>query len=217
MDSNSPAPQLVSSWEEDRKFILRGWALAFSTASALMMLSVVDGRMAYVRGSYTGYLGFWTDCRRNQCANLGQVTVLLHLGTGFMILALGLSLLLLPTMAFSFNPTFRRLTKVDLVFSFLCISVGLLILLSLTLFIVNCETLHPRPRVSYLVTFYLCWGASAMMLWAGVLSFLNHMGMWSSGVQYTERRLSYRRWALQQDARKCSFKPKNSNATPLPI
>ena len=46
-------------------------------------------------------------------------------------------------------------------------SAGFLIVLSLTLFVVNCETLHPRPQVSYLVTTYLCWGAGALMLLAG--------------------------------------------------
>lgn len=46
-------------------------------------------------------------------------------------------------------------------------SAGFLIVLSLTLFVVGCETLHPRPQVSYLVTTYLCWGAGALMLWAG--------------------------------------------------
>lgn len=44
---------------------------------------------------------------------------------------------------------------------------GFLIVLSLTLFVVNCETLQPRPQVSYLVTTYLCWAAGALMLWTG--------------------------------------------------
>lgn len=61
------------SWEEDRKFVLRGWSLVFSTLSTLMVLSVLDGRMAYLQGPYTGYVGFWTDCSRHQCASLGQV------------------------------------------------------------------------------------------------------------------------------------------------
>lgn len=46
-------------------------------------------------------------------------------------------------------------------------SAGFLIVLSLTLFVVSCETLHPRPQISYLVTTYLCWTAGALMLWAG--------------------------------------------------
>lgn len=46
-------------------------------------------------------------------------------------------------------------------------SAGLLTVLSLTLFVVNCETLKPRPQVSYQETAYLCWGSSALMLWAG--------------------------------------------------
>ena len=45
-------------------------------------------------------------------------------------------------------------------------SAGLLVVLSLTLFVANCETLQPRPQVSYLVTTYLCWGAGALTLWA---------------------------------------------------
>ncbi|KAM9226261.1 kallikrein-15 [Dugong dugon] len=76
MDLN-PIPSLedlVSSWEEDCKFILRGWSLVFSIVVAMMMLSVGDGCVAYAEGSYMGYLGFWTDCRRNKCANVGQVT-----------------------------------------------------------------------------------------------------------------------------------------------
>ena len=64
---------VVSSWVEDRKFILRGWCLIFSVLATLMVLSVVDGRLAYLQGSYTGYLGIWTDCRKHECANLGQV------------------------------------------------------------------------------------------------------------------------------------------------
>ncbi|XP_047690975.1 uncharacterized protein LOC125152736 isoform X6 [Prionailurus viverrinus] len=137
---------MVSSWEEDRKFILRGWSLVFSILAALMMLSVVDGRLAYLQGSYTGYLGFWTDCRKYKCVSLGQVTVLIHMSMGFMMLALTLCLILLPFMCLSFRPVFRRLTKIDLVFSFLSFSTGFLIVLSLTLFVVNCETLLPRPQ-----------------------------------------------------------------------
>ncbi|XP_014943396.1 uncharacterized protein LOC106989425 isoform X7 [Acinonyx jubatus] len=193
---------MVSSWEEDRKFILRGWSLVFSILAALMMLSVVDGRLAYLQGSYTGYLGFWTDCRKYKCVSLGQVTVLIHMSMGFMMLALTLCLILLPFMCLSFRPVFRRLTKIDLVFSFLSFSTGFLIVLSLTLFVVNCETLHPRPQVSYLVTTYLCWGAGALMLLAGVLNYLNHLGMWGRSSPFMERRLSCRRWVSQQNARR---------------
>lgn len=39
-----------------------------------MVFSVVDGQMAYLQGSYTGYLGFWTNCKRHKCPNIGQVT-----------------------------------------------------------------------------------------------------------------------------------------------
>lgn len=62
------------SWEEDRKYILRGWALVFSILTTVMALSTLDGRMAYVKGSYTGYMGLWIDCRKYKCPNLGQVT-----------------------------------------------------------------------------------------------------------------------------------------------
>lgn len=60
-------------------------------------------------------------------------------------------------------------------------SAGLLIVLSLTLFVVNCETLRPRPRVSYLVTTYLCWGSGALMLWAGEGGALGRRGGSSVG------------------------------------
>nr|XP_060507821.1 uncharacterized protein LOC132690877 isoform X1 [Panthera onca] len=202
MDSCSTLSDMVSSWEEDRKFILRGWSLVFSILATLMMLSVVDGRLAYLQGSYTGYLGFWTDCRKHKCVSLGQVTVLIHMSMGFMMLALTLCLILLPFMCLSFQPVFRRLTKIDLVFSFLSFSTGFLIVLSLTLFVVNCETLHPRPQVSYLVTTYLCWGAGALMLLAGVLNYLNHLGMWGRSSPFMERRLSCRRWVSQQNAQR---------------
>ncbi|XP_049477631.1 uncharacterized protein LOC125915709 isoform X3 [Panthera uncia] len=190
MDSCSTLSDMVSSWEEDRKFILRGWSLVFSILATLMMLSVVDGRLAYLQGSYTGYLGFWTDCRKHKCVSLGQVTVLIHMSMGFMMLALTLCLILLPFMCLSFRPVFRRLTKIDLVFS------------SLSFSTVNCETLHPRPQVSYLVTTYLCWGAGALMLLAGVLNYLNHLGMWGRSSPFMERRLSCRRWVSQQNAQR---------------
>nr|XP_031537432.1 uncharacterized protein LOC116282197 isoform X4 [Vicugna pacos] len=95
-----------------------------------------------------------------------SLTVLIHMSMGFMMLALVLCLVLLPTMSLSFRPVFRRLNKADLVFSSLSLSIGFLIVLSLTLFVVNCETLQPRPRVSYLMTTYLGWSGGALMLWA---------------------------------------------------
>ncbi|KAJ1073450.1 hypothetical protein K5549_018356, partial [Capra hircus] len=157
----------ISSWEEDRKFVLRAWCLVFIILATMMLLSVLDGRMAYLHGSYTGYVGFWTNCEKHTCADLRQVTVLIHMSMGLMILAMILSLVLLLAMGFSFRPALRRLNKTDLVFSTLSSFTGLLILLSLTLFIANCEMLQPRPQVSYLVTTYLSWGAGALMLWAG--------------------------------------------------
>uniref|UniRef100_A0AC11DUR1 Uncharacterized protein n=1 Tax=Ovis aries TaxID=9940 RepID=A0AC11DUR1_SHEEP len=241
MDSCSTLGALepTSSWEEDRKFVLRAWCLVFIILATVMLLSVLDGRMAYLHGSYTGYVGFWTNCEKHTCADLSQVTVLIHMSMGLMILAMILSLVLLLAMGFSFRPALRRLSKTDLVFSTLSsftgtlvrqggrgclwlaslsgglwvpvqprvhlwphLSAGLLILLSLTLFIANCEMLQPRPQVSYLVTTYLSWGAGALMLWAGILSYLNYMGMWGKGTPSMERRMSYRRWASLQNTRK---------------
>ncbi|KAG8521455.1 hypothetical protein J0S82_017989, partial [Galemys pyrenaicus] len=189
---------LACSWEEDRKFILRGWSLVFSALATLMSLSVMEGRMAYLEGPYTGYLGIWTNCRKHECASLGKVTVLLHMSTGFMVLVMALSLVLLSTMGLSFLAIFRRLNKVDAIFSFLSFSIGFLIILSLLLFVVTCETLHPKPRVNYMLTSYLCWAGGALMLWAGALSYLNHVGMWSEGKVMMDRRVSYRRWVSQQ-------------------
>ncbi|XDA83714.1 hypothetical protein R6Z07F_013601 [Ovis aries] len=204
MDSCSTLGALepTSSWEEDRKFVLRAWCLVFIILATVMLLSVLDGRMAYLHGSYTGYVGFWTNCEKHTCADLSQVTVLIHMSMGLMILAMILSLVLLLAMGFSFRPALRRLSKTDLVFSTLSSFTGLLILLSLTLFIANCEMLQPRPQVSYLVTTYLSWGAGALMLWAGILSYLNYMGMWGKGTPSMERRMSYRRWASLQNTRK---------------
>lgn len=64
----------ISSWEEDRKFVLRAWCLVFIILATMMLLSVLDGRMAYLHGSYTGYVGFWTNCEKHTCADLRQVT-----------------------------------------------------------------------------------------------------------------------------------------------
>nr|XP_044614772.1 uncharacterized protein LOC123281038 isoform X2 [Equus asinus] len=181
MDSSSVlAPP--SSWEEDRKFVLRAWCLVFSILATLMALTMMDGRMAYMQGSHTGYVGIWIDCRKHQCAIPGQVTVavvrrtsccdwldldhmlflkvsgavpsvrstrtdggwrlppnkielllpeeqermlvLIHMSMGCMMLALMLCLVLLLTMGISFWPVFRRLNKIDLVFSSLSFSVG---------------------------------------------------------------------------------------------
>ncbi|KAH0505447.1 hypothetical protein LTLLF_178715 [Microtus ochrogaster] len=194
-DSTVDLPNLLCSWEEDRKLVLRGWSLVFIFLATLLVFSVVDGRMAYVHGPYTGFIGLWIDCRRHKCANVGQVTVYIHMSKGFIFLALALCLILLPTMFLSFRPVCRRLNKIDFLFSFLSIGIGLLILLSLTLFVINCERLRLRPQVSYLLAFYLCWCASVLMLWAGTLSFFNQVRMWSYSTPLMERRVSYFRWA----------------------
>ncbi|XP_040592050.1 uncharacterized protein LOC121136207 isoform X1 [Mesocricetus auratus] len=191
-------PDLLCSWEEDRKLVLRGWSLVFIFLATLLVFSVVDGRMAYVHGPYTGFIGLWIDCRRHKCANVGQVTVHIHMSKGFIFLALALCLVLLPAMFLSFRPVCRRLNKIDFVFSFLSISIGLLILLSLTLFVINCNRLRPRPQVSYQLAFYLCWCASVLMLWAGTLSFLNQVRVWTYTTPLMERRVSYFRWASRR-------------------
>ncbi|XP_060236115.1 uncharacterized protein LOC110539920 [Meriones unguiculatus] len=92
----------------------------------MLVFSVVDGRMAYVHGPYTGVIGLWIDCRRHKCANVGQVTVYIHMSKGFIFLALALCLILLPIMFLSFRPVCRRLNKIDFVFSFLSIGIGTL-------------------------------------------------------------------------------------------
>ncbi|KAM7059383.1 uncharacterized protein WM277_006062 [Molossus nigricans] len=162
-----------------------------------MTFSIVDGRMVYLTGSYTGYVGLWTNCRRHQCPSFGEVTVLIHMSMGFMMLALILYVILLPVMGLSFRPVFRRLSKTDLVFSVLSLSTGLLIILSMTLFVVNLRMLHPRPQISYLVTTYLCWGGGVLMLWTGILNYLNHVGLWSRASESWHRQMSYRRRATR--------------------
>ncbi|XP_054566137.1 uncharacterized protein LOC114227338 [Eptesicus fuscus] len=202
------------SWEEDRKYILRGWALLFSILATLMVLSALDGRMAYLKGSYTGYVGLWINCRKYTCPNLGQVTVLIHMSMGFMMLALTQCFILLITMGLSFWPVFRRLNKIDLVFSFLSLSIGLLILLSMTLFVVHCQSLRPKPQISYLITSYLCWGSGALILWTGVLSYLNYAGMWSQDSFCWDRRVSYRRWASRLNSVKHVSRQSDSKSDP---
>ncbi|KAL4667558.1 hypothetical protein H8959_006247 [Pygathrix nigripes] len=55
-------------------------------------------------------------------------------------------------MAVSSWSVVSHLNMADFVFSFLCVG------------IVNCKVVHPSPVVSYLVTSYLCWEASDLML-----------------------------------------------------
>ncbi|XP_037373026.1 uncharacterized protein LOC119249669 isoform X2 [Talpa occidentalis] len=211
----------ASSWEKDRKFVLRGWALVFSTLATLMSLSVMDGRMAYLEAPYMGHVSIWSNCGKYQCAHLGRVTVLLHMSTGFMVLVMALSLVLLSTMGLSFHGMFHRLNKVDAIFSFLSLSIGFLIILSLLFFVITCETLHPKPKVYYLMTSYLCWGGGALMLWAGALSYLNHAGLWSKGEVTMDRCDSYRRWFSKHSASNLKSKPLSSmesgDPTPSPV
>ncbi|EGW07322.1 hypothetical protein I79_018454 [Cricetulus griseus] len=204
---------LLCSWEEDRKLVLRGWSLVFIFLATLLVFSVVDGRMAYVHGPYTGFIGLWIDCRRHKCANVGQVTVYIHMSKGFIFLALALCLVLLPSMFLSFRPVCRRLNKIDFVFSFLSISIGLLILLSLTLFVINCYRLGPRPQVSYLLAFYLSWCSSVLMLWAGTLSFLNQVRIWTYTTPLMERRVSYFRWASRRLLQELPISEQSSEST----
>lgn len=106
--------------------VLRGWSLTFIFLATLLVFSVVDGRMAYVHGPYTGFIGLWIDCRRHKCVNVGQFTVYIHMSKGFIFLALALCLILLPTMFLSFRPVCRRLKTIDFIFSFLSIVIGTL-------------------------------------------------------------------------------------------
>ncbi|XP_060031024.1 uncharacterized protein LOC132533450 isoform X2 [Erinaceus europaeus] len=182
-----------------------------------MALSVVDGRMAYLQGPYSGYLGLWTNCRRHECACLKQVAVLIHMSMGFMMLALALCFILLITMGFSFRPVFRRLNKTDLVFSALSFGTGLLMALSVTLFVVNIQMLLPRPQVSYLAIFYLCCTATFLMLWSGTLSYLNYKGLWSLKTLSRERRLSFFRWVSVQKTLRRKSQLQNTPRNMLPL
>nr|XP_042129939.1 uncharacterized protein LOC102923023 isoform X3 [Peromyscus maniculatus bairdii] len=178
-DSTVDLRDLFCSWEEDRKLVLRGWSLVFISLATLLVFSMVDGQMAYVQ-------------------------VYIHMSKGFMFLALALCLILLPTMFLSFRPVCRRLNKIDYIFSFFSTGIGLLILLSLMLFVINCNRLPLRPQVSYLLVFYLCWCASVLMLWAGTLSFLNQVRRGSYSSPIMERRVSYFRWALRHQSQQQS-------------
>lgn len=73
--------------------------------------------------------------------------------------------------------------------------------------------LRPRPQISYLVTTHLCWGSSALMLWAGVLSYLNHMGMWSTRTVSLEWQVCYRRWTLRQSSLKSVSKQSETDSS----
>uniref|UniRef100_A0A8C5KM59 Uncharacterized protein n=1 Tax=Jaculus jaculus TaxID=51337 RepID=A0A8C5KM59_JACJA len=134
--------------------------------ATLLLLSVTDGRVAYLQSPYAGYLGFWTNCKRHKCANVGQVTVLIHMSKGFIILALALGLFLLSSMVLSFQQVFRRLRKIDLLFSVLSISIGFLISLSMIFFVIECKRLFPRPQESCPTTKWAC-GAAGCPPWIG--------------------------------------------------
>nr|XP_040135146.1 uncharacterized protein LOC120887893 isoform X2 [Ictidomys tridecemlineatus] len=197
------------SWEEDRKFILRGWSLVFIILSALMVFSVVDGQMAYLQGSYTGYLGFWTNCRRHKCPDIGQVTVLIHMSKGLMMLAMALCLILLLSMSLSFRPLFRRLSKLDFVFSSLSIGIeggrGSLSLFSHRDSWGSLSSLLPSlappqcraPDFPQPDAFCSQLPDTAPKA-TGILSYLNQVGVWSRYTSSLERPVSSRRWASQQ-------------------
>nr|XP_038956849.1 uncharacterized protein LOC102552731 isoform X5 [Rattus norvegicus] len=177
-DCTISLPDLLCSWEEDRKLVLRGWSLVFIFLATLLVFSVVDGRMAYVHGPYTGFIGLWIDCRRHKCANVGQFTVYTHMSKGFIFLALALCLILLPTMFLSFRPVCRRLNKIDFIFSFLSIGIAF------------CPSLAPpqcrapdSPQPDA-----LCHRLQQAAPEATVR-------MWSYSTPFMERRLSYFRWA----------------------
>ncbi|XP_044787321.2 uncharacterized protein LOC102405282 isoform X1 [Bubalus bubalis] len=227
----------ISSWEEDRKFVLRAWCLVFIILATAMLLSVLDGRMAYLHGAYTGYVGFWTNCKKHTCANLRQVTVLIHMSMGFMILAVILALVLLLAMGFSFRPALRRLNKTDLVFStlssftvYVCVPARghtshagwermslarFSFWRSLSPCPASCPSLAPSqcrapdsPQPDALYSQLRDAPTEA----TGILSYLNYMGMWGKGTSSMERRMSYRRWASLQNTRKSISEQPSSDA-----
>ncbi|KAB0396555.1 hypothetical protein E2I00_005833, partial [Balaenoptera physalus] len=197
-DAEDEAVEQASAWEEDRKFVLRGWCLVFNILATLMLFGMLDGHMAYLQGSYTGYLGFWTNCGKHKCTSLGQVTVLIHMSMGFMIVALILCLLLLLAMGFSFRPVFRRLNKADLIFSSLSFCIVGVSVLGLSLS--SCFPLFLSAPSWYLLS-CVCVCARALVM-EGTLSYLNYVGMWGKRGPSTELRVSRRRCVSQQSTLK---------------
>ncbi|XP_070306527.1 uncharacterized protein [Odocoileus virginianus] len=204
MDSCSTLAPLepVSSWEEDRKFVLRAWCLVFIVLATMMLLSVLDGRMAYLYGSYTGYVGFWTNCRKHMCADLHQVTGFLCAGPSgklCCIAAEGLSAASRVPFCFSCKQPWRKEILIHM-------SMGFMILaMILSLVLLFAMGFSFRPALRRLNKTDLVF--STLGSFTGILSYLNYMGMWGKGTPSMERRMSYRRWASLQSTRKSISEP----------
>uniref|UniRef100_A0A8C6QVX8 Uncharacterized protein n=1 Tax=Nannospalax galili TaxID=1026970 RepID=A0A8C6QVX8_NANGA len=90
----------------------------------------------------------------------------IHMSKGFILLAMALCPILLSSMFLSFWSVCRRLNKVDYVFSSLSIGIGFLIFFSMTLFVVNCVRLSPRPQEPCPISIKGC-GATPRPSWSG--------------------------------------------------
>ncbi|XP_028922662.1 uncharacterized protein LOC114812293 isoform X1 [Ornithorhynchus anatinus] len=101
-----------------------------------------------------------------------------HLGLGFMFLGLVLTSILVPCLGLSFRRIFHRLTHCDLVLGIIsCISAAF-VLLSMTLFTLECETLHPDgrwPLIDYTLRYYLGWLAGMLLGAAAGTCLTNHL------------------------------------------
>ncbi|XP_074163167.1 uncharacterized protein LOC141564513 [Sminthopsis crassicaudata] len=175
----------ASIWNESR-FVLRAWALSISILALLLLISLVDGRLAVIEVSpnNTGALGYWTNCQYYSCPNLGKVTVSKHLGMGFMMLALGSEIFCLLFMGFSFRPIFRRIIRCDLVFGILNFTTGVLIFLSMLLFTLESHFLSPI-KVTYVFNYYLCWFAFVLQFVSGILCLINYRQTFDVSVSTT--------------------------------
>ncbi|XP_038623304.1 uncharacterized protein LOC119946015 isoform X3 [Tachyglossus aculeatus] len=118
------------------------------------------------------------DCRQFPCLDPKRVTVNRHLGSGFMFLGLVLTSILVPCLGLSFRRIFHRLTHCDLVLGIIsCIS-ATFVLLSMTLFTLECETLQPSghwPLITYTLRFYLGWLAGMLLGATAGTCLTNHL------------------------------------------
>ncbi len=106
----------------------------------------------------------------DDCGAFPSLLVLIHMSMGFMMLALTLCLFLLLAMGLSFRPGFKRLSKIDLVFSSLSFSIG------------KCGpggrgACPPPPPLSLLRTLFLALGRAILrfcpaMCWVSVFECL---------------------------------------------
>ncbi|XP_028922663.1 uncharacterized protein LOC114812293 isoform X2 [Ornithorhynchus anatinus] len=181
LDSSIGLLSWCRSWE-GRRLLLRAVALCLSGVSWVLLLPIGPNRLAYIQGpgsgDPSGYLGYWMDCRQFPCLDPKRVTVNRHLGLGFMFLGLVLTSILVPCLGLSFRRIFHRLTHCDLVLGIIsCISAAF-VLLSMTLFTLECETLHPDgrwPLIDYTLRYYLGWLAGMLLGAAAGTCLTNHL------------------------------------------